>query len=192
MCIQFIPYNYWEYKRCFDVMNVSFNWVSTIVGLASCIIFRAAWQHQLIIEVSVAFLSKNGCDNSATMSETWAAMERQRLTALHLGTSKGCAVMLTHDRTIGRLSWQSWLRQHCCYVLYMSINGVSTILGLASGIIKGSRTTSIQNRTISRHSGQKSFWWQPHYAPKLSVTRASMILRLASSKIMGLCDDIYP
>jgi len=36
--------------------------------------------------------------------------------ALHLGKSKGCTVILTHDHTIGRLSRHNWLWPHRCYV----------------------------------------------------------------------------
>jgi hypothetical protein len=42
--------------------------------------------------------------------------------ALHHRKCKGCAATLMHNRTIGRLSRQNWLRQHCFYVLKMSVN----------------------------------------------------------------------
>jgi len=64
-------------------------------------------------------------------------MERQRLMALQLGKSKGCAATRTHNRTIGRLSRQKWLQQDRYYVLNMSVNRASTILGVASWIFKG-------------------------------------------------------
>jgi len=37
-----------------------------------------------------------------------------------------------HNRTIGRLSRLNLLRQHCFYVLKMSVNGASTTFGHAS------------------------------------------------------------
>jgi len=61
----------------------------------------------------------------------------QRLLALHLGQYKDFAATSTHDEMIGRFSMQQWLRQHRCNVVNMSVNGGSTILGLASWIHKG-------------------------------------------------------
>jgi len=57
--------------------------------------------------------------------------------ALHLGKSKGCAVTLTHNQTIGRRSKQKWLQQHRCNVLNMSVNGASKSLGLAFCTMNG-------------------------------------------------------
>jgi len=64
-------------------------------------------------------------------------MECQQLLALHLTKSMGSTATSTHNGTIGRFSRQKWSWQHRCYVVNMSINGVSTILGIASWIIKG-------------------------------------------------------
>jgi len=64
-------------------------------------------------------------------------MEHQQLLALQLRQSKRCAATLFHNGTIGRISRQHWLQQHCCYVLNMSINGASMIEGFASWMIKG-------------------------------------------------------
>jgi len=58
-------------------------------------------------------------------------MERQQLLALHHRKYNGCAATLMHNRTIGHLSRQNLLRQHCFYVLKMSVNGVSTPFGHA-------------------------------------------------------------
>jgi hypothetical protein len=59
-------------------------------------------------------------------------MERQRFLALHHSKWKGSAATSSHNQTIGRLSRQKWLRQHRYYVLKMSVNGASTIIGFAS------------------------------------------------------------
>jgi len=41
------------------------------------------------------------------------------------------AAILIHNGTIGQHSSQKSLRQHCNYVLKMSVNGASTTFGLA-------------------------------------------------------------
>jgi len=68
MNIPLIVDNYWVDEGCFDVIHVSVNQVSMIVGHASWIMLTAAQQHQLIIELSAAFQGTNGCDHIATMS----------------------------------------------------------------------------------------------------------------------------
>jgi len=64
-------------------------------------------------------------------------MERQQFLVLHHQKSKGCAVTLTHDPTVGRLSSQQWLQRHRCYVLKMRVNGVTMTFGHASWKIRG-------------------------------------------------------
>jgi len=59
-------------------------------------------------------------------------MERQQLLAMHLGNSNGSEATLSHDHTVSRLSKRKTLRQHHYYDLTMSINGPSTMFGLAS------------------------------------------------------------
>jgi hypothetical protein len=49
----------------------------------------------------------------------------------------GCAVTVSHNQTIGRLSMEKWWWQHFYYVLKMSINRESTTFGLASGKMHG-------------------------------------------------------
>jgi hypothetical protein len=43
----------------------------------------------------------------------------------------GCAVTVSHNRTIGRLSIEQWWWQHSYYVLTMSVNRASITFGLA-------------------------------------------------------------
>jgi len=76
-----------------------------------------------MIEPSATFLGKNGFDNNTTMSYQYASTECQQLIAWLLGKSQDCAVTLNDNHTIGRLSMQTWLRQHRCYVLNMIVNG---------------------------------------------------------------------
>jgi len=45
---------------------------------------------------------------------------------------EGCVMILSHNRIIGRLSKQNFLRQQSFYVLKMSVNGASTTFGLAT------------------------------------------------------------
>ena len=59
-------------------------------------------------------------------------MEHEQLWALHLGKCKDCAVTLTHNRNIRRLSRQKWFQRHRPYATKMSVNGESMILGLPS------------------------------------------------------------
>jgi len=66
----------------------------------------------------------------------WVSTERQRLLALHPGKCKGCTATLTHNWTIGHLTRQICFQRHHHYALNISVNGVSTILGLASWKLK--------------------------------------------------------
>ena len=138
MSKQFFAYNRWLYESSFDVINVSINTVSTIVGSACLITRRDARRNSLLIELSAAFLGKNGRDNNTTMSWKWVSTERQRLMALHVAKFNGCTVMLTHTCTTSRLSRQWFWWQQSCYVLNMSVNGASMIVGHASKKIEGS------------------------------------------------------
>jgi len=45
---------------------------------------------------------------------------------------EGCAMILSHNHTIGRLAKQNLLQRHCFYILKMSVNGALTTFGLAS------------------------------------------------------------
>jgi hypothetical protein len=93
---------------------------------------RAVRHPSSIISLSAAFLGKTSCKNIASMSSKWTLMECQGFLAVHHRSCKGCAATLMHNRTIGRLSRQNVLRQHCFYALKMSVNGVSTTFGHVS------------------------------------------------------------
>jgi len=49
----------------------------------------------------------------------------------------GCAVTVSPNGTIGRLSMEHWWWQHFYYVLKMSVNRASMTLGLASENMHG-------------------------------------------------------
>jgi len=49
----------------------------------------------------------------------------------------GCAVTVSHNGTIGRLSMEKWWWQHIYYVLNKSVNRASTTLGLAPWSMHG-------------------------------------------------------
>jgi len=72
-------------------------------------------------------MGKNGSDDIATTSWTWASTERQQFLVLHHGHSKRCALALTHNQCIGRLYRQKCKLQYCYHLLKMSVNGVWTI-----------------------------------------------------------------
>jgi len=135
--IWFVAYKYWLYEGSFDVINVRVNRVSTIFALASWITLRAAQGHWLIIELSATFSGKHCCDINATVSWQLVSAEHEQLLTLQLPQSKGCTAILTYNHTIGRLCRQQWLRQYHCCVLNMSVNGASSIFGLACWIIMG-------------------------------------------------------
>ena len=83
--------------------------VSTIFGIALWEIQRAAGCHQVIIELTAAFLGNRGYRKIATMSEKRALTEHQQLLALHRRLCEGCVPALIHHRTVGRLSWRKAL-----------------------------------------------------------------------------------
>ena len=132
MRIWLIVDNYWVYRTGFNVINVSVHGASTIFGIALWNTQHVARWHWLIIELSAAFLQKNVCCNSFTMSKKWASTECQWLFALDLGKCKGCVVTSHHNRTIRCLAVQKWLQKHRYYVLMKSVNRASTTFGLAS------------------------------------------------------------
>jgi hypothetical protein len=51
-------YNYGVYEGCLDVIQLIINRESMIIGIGSWKALRAAWQHQLIIELSATFVNK--------------------------------------------------------------------------------------------------------------------------------------
>ena len=137
MSIWFVAYNYWVYKGCFDVINVSVNRVSTIFSLIHwaidglhCHILRK-WQYWSVflrkrqMTCSLAH-PKNECQRS--INDFWHCVMKHAV---------GCAVALTQNRTIGCLSREKWRWQHCYYVLKMSVNRASTTCGLASWKMQG-------------------------------------------------------
>jgi len=63
-------------------------------------------------------------------------MERQKHLAFYPGKYNGCAARLRYNRNIGRLSRQKCFRRYRHYAPKMSVNGASTILGLACGNMK--------------------------------------------------------
>jgi hypothetical protein len=62
--------------------------------------------------------------------------EYQSLLAFDFRKSNGCAATSTYNKTIGRISRQNGLGQHCCYVHKISFTKPSTILSFASWVIK--------------------------------------------------------
>jgi hypothetical protein len=124
-----------KWHGCCYILTMSVNEASTVLDCPWCPIQRAVRRHENIIELSAVFVGKIHCDNMFTMFYKWSSMESQRLLVLHNGICKGCAVMLTHNGTIGHLSRQKLLRHHHFYVLKMSINEASTTSGLVSSTI---------------------------------------------------------
>jgi len=59
-------------------------------------------------------------------------MERHQFLVLHLKQLKGYGMVLTHNQLIGFLCWQKCSVRYPYHLLKMSVNGVSTIFGLAS------------------------------------------------------------
>ena len=132
MCIWFVAYNYWEYKGCFDVINVCVNRVSTILNLTHSAInglhypIRPKWMYRS------ALLQKKRLTRSLphpknerhrSVNEFWHCVMKYPV---------GCAVTVLHNKTIGRHSIEQWWWQYFYYVLKMSVNRASTIFGLAS------------------------------------------------------------
>jgi hypothetical protein len=92
---------------------------------------RAALRHYAIIELSAAFLGENCWDNIATMSWKSASTEHQRLLAFLVGKFIACTASVRHNRTTDHLCRQKCF-QHLHKAVQVSVNWVSTILGVAS------------------------------------------------------------
>jgi len=74
---------------------------------------------------------------TVSISWRWASMECQQFLVLHVWQSKACKVMSFQRGSIGHLNMLKRQREARWPILNMSINGVSTIFGLASWIITG-------------------------------------------------------
>jgi len=103
----------------------------------SCILCnqRAIQPCQYISIVLATVLGKNAKDNIATTSWKWVSTERQRFLVLHHGSSKGCAMALTHNQCLSLPYGQKYYWRYHYYLLKMSVNGMWIIFGLASWIL---------------------------------------------------------
>jgi len=132
MSIWLVAYNYWVYKGCFDVINVSINRVWTIFSLTPSAInglhchilpkrmYRLALLPKIQMRRSLPH-PKNVRQWSA--NEFWHCIMKHRV---------GCAVTVCHNLTVGRLYMEQWWWPHFYYVWKMSVNRVSKTFGLAS------------------------------------------------------------
>ena len=133
LCIWFVAYNYWGYKGCLDVINVSVNRVSTISSLTHSAI-NGLYCHILPKRMYMSVLlrkkqmthslphPKN--ERQRRLNDCWYCVIKHRV---------GCAVTVSYNQIIGRLSTaKQWSWQHFYYVLKVSINRAWTTFGLES------------------------------------------------------------
>jgi len=132
MCIYFVAYNDWVYQGCFDMINVCVSRVWTIFNLTQWVInglhcsIRPKWMYRSALLRKMQMTSslphpKN--ERQQSINEFWRCVMKYPV---------GCAVTVRHNQTIGRLSIEQWWSQHFYYVLKMSIQRASTIIGLVS------------------------------------------------------------
>jgi len=72
------------------------------------------------------------CTKDISMWLMWASTECEWFWVLHIQQSTGCIVTSFQSGCIGRCYCQKGKWQACCHILKISINGVSTIFGIAS------------------------------------------------------------
>jgi len=137
MCIWFVAYNYWVYKGCFNVINVSVNRVSTILNLTHSAInglhFPILPKHMYRLALLrkkqlICLLPHPKNERQQSINYVWHCVRKYPV---------GCAVTVSHNRTIGHLSIEQWCWQHFYCVLKMSVNRASTTFGLASWKMQG-------------------------------------------------------
>jgi len=116
MWIRFIAYNYSASEGCVDVIHVCVNRVSMIFGATHlainglhCLILPK-WMSQSVLSTKrqiTHMLPHPKNERQWSVNDSWHCIMKN---------PQGCAATLTHNRTIGCLSRQQWLRQHHCYV----------------------------------------------------------------------------
>jgi hypothetical protein len=102
----------------------------------------------------------------------------------------GCAVTVSHNQTIGRLSMEQWWWQHINYVLKRIVNRASTTFGLEAWKMHGLCSDVTPNHAIGRFSRQKHLQQHRYYVLKMSVNGASTTFGHESWTILGLCGDM--
>jgi len=137
MRIWLVAYNYWVYKGCFDVINVSVNRVSTILSHTDsainglhCLI-GPKWMYKSVLlrkKQMTRSLPHPKNEHHQSVNNVWHCIMKHPV---------GCAGTVSHNRTIGRLSLQQWWKQHFYYILKMNVNRASMTFGLASWNMHG-------------------------------------------------------
>ena len=192
MSIWFVGYNYWVYKGCFNVINVSVNWVWTILCLTHSAISRLHCHILPKRRYRLASLQKS----QMTRSLPHPTNERQQsvndFCHCVMNHPVGCAVTVGSNRTIGPLSMEQWWGQHFFYVLKMNVNRASMTLALRLGKWMSWAATLRHNRAFGRLSRQNLLQQHRYYILKSSVNRASTTFGLVSWDILGLCSNIQP
>jgi hypothetical protein len=132
MSIWFVTYDYWVYKGCFDVINMSVNRVSTIFSLTHwpikglhCYILPKRMYRSVLLRNRQITRSLPHPNNERPWNVNHVCHCVMKFPV-------GCVVTVRYNRTIGRLSMEQWWWQHFYYVLKMSVNRASATFGLAS------------------------------------------------------------
>jgi len=150
---------------------------------------------------SIGRVSRNVCGQRHRYSVVklrvnGTSTERPWFLVMQVGQCKGCEATLTHNRTIGCHSKEKCLRQHCYYVLELSVNGASMeheqFLGMQLGKSKGCAATLTHNRTIGRSCRQSWFQQHRYYVLKMNVNGASTTFGLLSWNIREMYSNINP
>ena len=137
MRIWFVAFNFWVYKGCFNVINVSVNRVSTILS------HKDSAFSGLHCHIGPKWMYKSALLRKKQMTRLLPHPKNERQQSVNnfwhcvMKHPVGCAGTVNYIQTIGRLSIQQWWQQHFYYVLKMSINRASTTFGLASWNIHG-------------------------------------------------------
>jgi hypothetical protein len=119
------------YKGCFDLIHVIVNSVSTILSLTHSTI------NGLHCPIRPKKMYMSGLLRKKQMTCSLPHPKNERSWSVNdfwhcvMKYPAGCAVTVSHNRTIGRLSIEQWWWQHFYYVLTMSVNRASMTFGLA-------------------------------------------------------------
>jgi len=100
------------------------------------------WLWLCITDVLAAFIGKRDINKVTAPFREWASTEHQWCLALHLGLFVFRLVADIHLWDIGSLRGQNQQQHAPCCILKMSVNGASTVLGIANFVMKASRGSS--------------------------------------------------
>jgi hypothetical protein len=188
--------NYGVYKGCFDEIDVSVNWVSTIFsiphsaikGLHFHIIPKSMYwsvlyrKGQITCPVPYPEIERQSYINAASTMFAIESWYIQRATWWHLLIMKLLAAFLG-KHSYGNMTTMS---QKSASMVHQPL------LAMHHGQCDACGVTAIHNWLLGRHTSRKVFRYHSYYIVKMSINGGSTRFRLTSWNITALCGNIQP